>query len=164
MSELQAHLDGRWAAVRNTARDLLDDPRLVPSLGSIDEQRTRTFDRLRMLADTGVSRLGFPKQYGGLDDLGGSITGFEMLALGDLSLLAKAGVQFGLFGGAILHLGTSPHHERYLEDVMSVALPGCFAMTETGHGSDVHSIRTTATYDSRSVGRRNGSHEPDRRC
>jgi acyl-CoA oxidase len=147
VTELQAHLDGRWAAVRNTARELLDDPRLVPSLGSIDEQRTRTFDRLRMLAEVGVSRLGFPKQYGGLDDLGGSITGFEMLALGDLSLLVKAGVQFGLFGGAILHLGTAPHHERYLDDVMSVALPGCFAMTETGHGSDVAALRTTATFD-----------------
>jgi acyl-CoA oxidase len=30
---------------------------------------------------------------------------------------------------------------------MSLDLPGCFAMTETGHGSDVQSIRTTATYD-----------------
>jgi len=147
MTELQAHLDGRWAAVRNTARELLDDPRLVPSLGSLEEQRARTFDRLRMLAEAGVSRLGFPKEYGGLDDLGGSITGFEMLALGDLSLLVKAGVQFGLFGGAILHLGTERHHEAYLADVISVALPGCFAMTETGHGSDVAALRTTATYE-----------------
>src|SRR5882757_8638907 len=145
--ELRAHLDGRWGAVRDAARTLLADPRFVPSLGTVDEQRTRTFDRLRLLADAGVSRLGFPKQYGGLDDLGGSITGFEMLAMGDLSLLVKAGVQFGLFGGAILQLGTSPHHERYLPDVMSVTLPGCFAMTETGHGSDVAALRTTATYD-----------------
>lgn len=147
MTALREHLDGRWAGVRQLAREMLDDPRLVPSLGSLEEQRTRTFDRLRMLAEAGVSRLGFPKQYGGLDDLGGSITGFEMLALGDLSLLVKAGVQFGLFGGAILQLGTERHHERYLPDVMSVTLPGCFAMTETGHGSDVAALRTTATYD-----------------
>jgi len=144
---LRVHLDGRWGAVRDAARALLADPRFAPSLGSVNEQRTRTFDRLRLLADAGVSRLGFPKEYGGLDDLGGSITGFEMLAMGDLSLLVKAGVQFGLFGGAILQLGTSPHHERYLPDVMSVTLPGCFAMTETGHGSDVAALRTTATYD-----------------
>jgi acyl-CoA oxidase len=56
-------------------------------------------------------------------------------------------VQWGLFGGAITHLGTERHHKRYLDDVMSLELPGCFAMTETGHGSDVQSIRTTATYD-----------------
>ena len=32
--------------------------------------------------------------------------GFETLALSDLSLLVKCGVQFGLFGGAVHHLGT----------------------------------------------------------
>ena len=67
--------------------------------------------------------------------------------MGDLSLLVKCGVQFGLFGGAILHLGTERHHERYLRDVASFDLPGCFAMTETGHGSNVQALETTATYD-----------------
>ena len=76
------------------------------------------------------------------------MTAFETLAMGDLSLLVKCGVQFGLFGGAILHLGTEAHHERYLRDVASLELPGCFAMTETGHGSNVQALETTATYDS----------------
>ena len=44
-------------------------------------------------------------------------------------------------------MGTGWHHERYLPSIMNLELPGCFAMTETGHGSDVQSIRTTATYD-----------------
>jgi acyl-CoA oxidase len=30
---------------------------------------------------------------------------------------------------------------------MGFELPGCFAMTETGHGSDVQQLRTTCTYD-----------------
>ena len=43
---------------------------------------------------------------------------------------------------------------------MDLSLPGCFAMTETGHGSDVQSVHTTATYDAghRRVRRRH----PDR--
>ena len=61
---------------------------------------------IHALAAAGYSKLGFPTAYGGSNDVGGSITGFEMLAMGDLSLLVKVGVQWGLFGGAILHLGT----------------------------------------------------------
>jgi acyl-CoA oxidase len=61
--------------------------------------------------------------------------------------MVKAGVQFGLFAGAILHLGTEKHHERYLADAIGGRLLGCFAMTETGHGSNVQALGTTATYD-----------------
>jgi acyl-CoA oxidase len=39
------------------------------------------------------------------------------------------------------------HHEAYLSDITSLRLPGCFAMTETGHGSNVQQLGTTATYD-----------------
>jgi acyl-CoA oxidase len=56
-------------------------------------------------------------------------------------------VQWGLFGGAILHLGTERHHAAYLPGLISLELLGCFAMTETGHGSDVANLRTTATFD-----------------
>ncbi|CAN5635622.1 hypothetical protein BH10ACT10_BH10ACT10_29730 [soil metagenome] len=42
------------------------------------------------------------------------------------------GVQLGLFGGAILQLGTKPHHDAYLDDLIHGRLIGCFAMTESG--------------------------------
>ena len=109
--------------------------------------RAHITELTRALAETGGPQLGFPKEYGGQGDVGGSVTAFETLAHADLSLLVKSGVQWGLFGGALLHLGTRRHHERYLRPMMSFELPGCFAMTETGHGSDVQAVRTTATYD-----------------
>ena len=145
---LQRILDGRWATVREQARELAADPRFAVRHGeSTETQRERVLDRLRLLSETGYSQLGFPTRYGGRNDVGGSITGFEMLAMGDLSLLVKAGVQWGLFGGAVLHLGTERHHDAYLADIASGSLLGCFAMTERGHGSDVANVRTTATYD-----------------
>jgi len=51
----------------------------------------------------------------------------QMLAYADLSLMVKAGVQWGLFGGAVQALGTEVHHRRYLPAIMSFELPGCFA-------------------------------------
>ncbi|MCL4151882.1 UNVERIFIED_CONTAM: hypothetical protein GTU68_041604, partial [Idotea baltica] len=69
------------------------------------------------------------------------------MALGNISLLVKFGVQFGLFGGAVLQLGTKKHHDKYLAKTGSLELAGCFAMTETGHGSNVRDLETTATYN-----------------
>jgi len=145
---LRRHLDGRFASSRERARELAKDPRMAVTFGRDSaSQRAQTLDRLGTLVEMGRTQGGFPSRYGGGDDLGGWVTGFEMLALGDLSLLVKVGVQFGLFGGAVLHLGTEAHHRAYLDDLMNGRLLGCFAMTETGHGSDVAAVRTTATYD-----------------
>jgi acyl-CoA oxidase len=67
--------------------------------------------------------------------------------MSDLSLMVKAGVQWGLFGGAVANLGTARHHDAYIRAIIDLDLLGCFAMTETGHGSDVQELETTATYD-----------------
>ena len=141
-------LDGRWAALRREARAHL--AKLViatPDELSTADYRTAVTEKLRELAGTGWQRRGFDTAYGGQGDVGGSIVAFEMLGFADLSLMVKAGVQWGLFGGAVQLLGTSEHHARYLPAIMDLTLPGCFAMTETGHGSDVQHLGTTATYD-----------------
>ena len=92
-------------------------------------------------------RDGFKKEHGGNGDVGAAVTQIEMLAMSDLSLMVKAGVQWGLFGGAIENLGTERHHQAYVKKLIDLELLGCFAMTETGHGSDVQALETTATYD-----------------
>ena len=109
--------------------------------------RERVREVVLEMAATGQTGMGFPKEYGGGGDVGASFAAFETLAFGDLSVLVKVGVQFGLFGGAILQLGTARHHERYLTDLVTGKLMGCFAMTETGHGSNVQALGTVATYD-----------------
>jgi acyl-CoA oxidase len=145
---LRRVLDGRWADVRAEARDLMRSTTRPSAVGlGTQEHRDQVLRELHALRDSGLHRRGFSRDYGGLDDIGGSVTSFEMLGYGDLSLSVKAGVQWGLFGGAVQALGTKTHHERYLPAIMDLDLLGCFAMTETGHGSDVQNLRTTATYD-----------------
>ncbi|MHA6785994.1 acyl-CoA dehydrogenase family protein [Pseudonocardia saturnea] len=148
MTALQTVLDGRWAAVRDDVRAQLGDLKLTPDPDASTEQyRAEIAQAVRTLAESRRPHQGFDPAYGGEGDVGGVVAAFQMLGHGDLSLLVKAGVQWGLFGGALQALGTQRHHDRYLRDMMDGTLLGCFAMTETGHGSDVQHLRTTATYD-----------------
>ncbi|UFU06017.1 acyl-CoA dehydrogenase family protein [Ruania halotolerans] len=141
-------IDGRWRDHRRQVRDLLLDDRLRRQEGlDVAGQRARVLEQARALVDLGVVNRAFPKRLGGDEDPGGNIAGFEELVVADPALQIKAGVQWGLFGAAILHLGTERHHDQFLPGAMSLDVPGCFAMTETGHGSDVAAIGTTATYD-----------------
>lgn len=148
--ELRRLLDGRWGARRDEMRELvLSDPWFAPPVGlTMDEHRDWVVERLQKLADhpDGTS-LGFPESVGGGGDIGAFVTGFEMLAMGDLSLLVKVGVQFGLFGGAIHMLGNATHHQEWLPGVIDGSILGCFAMTETGHGSNVQQLETTITHE-----------------
>src|SRR4051812_21315955 len=146
---LQSFLDGEHAEVRDTVREWLSRPGNSPTGAelSMEAHRAQVLDWIKDLAADGRTSLGYPVEYGGMGDVGASIAAFETMGFGDLSLLVKVGVQFGLFGGAVLHLGTETHHERYLSDIAAMRLPGCFAMTETGHGSNVQALETTATYD-----------------
>ncbi|MFJ8976716.1 acyl-CoA dehydrogenase [Streptomyces sp. NPDC102282] len=143
-------LDGEYAEIRDLVRTNLATYASVleeaDELG-VDAFRERVRELVVEMAATGQTGMGFPREYGGGGDIGASIAAFETLAFGDLSVLVKVGVQFGLFGGAILHLGTERHHEAYLPDLITGQLMGCFAMTETGHGSNVQALGTVATYD-----------------
>src|SRR5690349_25094162 len=99
-------LDGRWHEIREQARELARDPRFAVSVGAdTEQQRADVLAKLRALAGSQYSGLGFPARYGGQDDVGGAATATEMLAVGERTLLAKAAAQWGLFRGAGRHRG-----------------------------------------------------------
>src|SRR5690606_28756951 len=100
----------------------------------------------RHLARQGFGAMAYPEAYGGQNNMAGYFSVMETLSYHDLSTVIKFGVQFGLFGMSIYFLGTEKHHQKYLRSIGTLELPGCFAMTETGHGSNVKGIETTATY------------------
>ncbi|MBF4463120.1 MULTISPECIES: acyl-CoA dehydrogenase [unclassified Rathayibacter] len=139
---------GSWREQRLASRELTARAELHRIDGlPMAEHRARVSQQMRTLAAEGGVHRAFPRDLGGDADHGGNIAGFEELVTADPSLQIKSGVQWGLFGAAVLHLGTRPHHERWLPGIMSLEIPGAFAMTETGHGSDVASIATSATFD-----------------
>jgi acyl-CoA oxidase len=139
---------GTWGDTRREAREMIKDSAFwrKDELGK-DEHRERVLSQLHLLVDNKAVHRAFPKRLGGEENNGANIAGFEELVTADPSLQIKSGVQWGLFGSAVLQLGTAEHHDKWLPGIMSLEIPGAFAMTEIGHGSDVAAVGTTATYD-----------------
>jgi len=147
-NELDHILKGKHAETIDTFRSFLEQPSFKWKIHrNKDQFRNVVLDQVKLLGDSGYGAMAFQEAYGGSDDMEGYAAIFENLMYVDGSLTIKFGVQFGLFGGSIQKLGTKEHHDLYLKPAGEAQLLGCFAMTETGHGSNVRGIKTTATHD-----------------
>ena len=146
--EMAALLDGTQADLIGKVKKVISRPSFsYREYSSLAEQREQVLAWCQTLANEGFGAWAYPETCGGKDDMEGYFTIMETLSYHDLSMVIKFGVQFGLWGMSVLFLGTEKHHRKYLRDIGSLELPGCFAMTETGHGSNVRGLETTATYD-----------------
>jgi acyl-CoA oxidase len=153
IKEMQRILDGKHVDIREQLKALLVLPSFKYRIGlDKDEYRELILSWCLELAHQDIGALSYPEKYGGKNSFSGFLAAFETLAFHDLSLLVKFGVQFGLFGRTLLNLGSEIHHQKYLRDAATLDLPGCFAMTELGHGSNVRDIETNAKFDRTSGG------------
>lgn len=122
---------------------LSEDPLMKPKYNiSVDEERELALRRLKKLCEQGfISVLDFrhnPLWIFGAHELGAVVDG---------SMAVKMTVQFNLFGGTVLKLGTQRHHDTLLQGIDSLEDVGCFGLTELGYGNNAVQMETTAVYD-----------------
>jgi acyl-CoA oxidase len=145
---MQKILDGENEAIIKKVKTIMADKEFDYSdTDSLSAQREQVLQWAKYLAKQGFGIMAYPKEFGGQGDMAGYFAVMETISYHDLSLVVKFGVQFGLWGMSVYLLGTEKHHKKYLRDIGTLELPGCFAMTETGHGSNVRGTETTATYN-----------------
>ena len=146
--KLTAILDGKQAPIINKVKGVISRPEFqLETSTETNVYREKVYQWCKILAAENLGNMAYPKKYGGGENIADYFAIMETLSYHDLSLVIKFGVQFGLWGMSVHSLGTEKHYEKYLKDIGTLQLAGCFAMTETHHGSNVKGLETTATYD-----------------
>jgi len=148
IQKITAILNGKQDAIINKVKSVISRPEFAYETSTdINVYRQTVYNWCKILAEENLGNMAYPKQYGGGENIADYFAIMETLSYHDLSLVIKFGVQFGLWGMSVQSLGTDKHYAKYLKDIGSLKIPGCFAMTETHHGSNVKGLETTATYN-----------------
>ena len=127
--------------MREQFLELMKKPLFTPRYDlSLDEERELALRRLKAVCDAGfISVLDFHN-----NPL--RIFAAHELAVIDPAMGTKMTVQFNLFGGTVLKLGTE-RHRHLLAGIDTLDDVGCFGLTELGYGNNAVEMETTATYD-----------------
>lgn len=123
------------------------DEKIAPVAIQYDEEGKFPHDIVKILADSDLSGVYIPEEYGGL---GGGILEMAIVveelsrACGGISL-AFAGTGLGTF--PIILFGTNAQKKKYLPGIASGEKIAAFGLTEANAGSDAAGIQTTAVLD-----------------
>jgi len=121
-------------------------PRILHANRMEDTSESR--DLMKKMGEMGFLGPTIPEEYGG-GGLGyvsyGMITG-EVERV-DSAYRSSMSVQSSLVMWPIFAYGDEPMKRKYLPELASGELVGCFGLTEPNHGSDPSSMETTCQYD-----------------
>jgi len=143
VSKMRDLIDHDNLEMRQDMRKFLSDPIMRPKYNiSLEEEREVALQRLKAICDKGyISVLDFKNNPLKI------FAAHELASIVDPAMSTKMTVQFNLFGGTILKLGTERHHKALLSGIDSLVDVGCFALTELGYGNNAVEMETTAIYD-----------------
>ena len=141
--KFQNLLDNDNIDTREKLKELFKEELFIPRYSiSLPSQRKIALKRLNRITQEGlISVFDFsnnPKRIFSIHEIVGQMDG---------STATKMTVQFNLFGGTLLNLGTNKLHSKYLNQIDSLESIGCFGLTELGYGNNAADMQTTATYD-----------------
>lgn len=129
--------------MRQKFREFISDPVMVPRYNiGLAEERDLALRRLQRICDHKfISVMDFANNPLRI------FAAHELAAMIDPAMTTKMTVQFNLFGGTVLKLGTARHHNKLLDGIDSLDDVGCFGLTELGYGNNAVEMETTAVYD-----------------
>jgi acyl-CoA oxidase len=141
--KLQHFLEHDNHETRAQLRTLFKDSLFTPRFNiSLEEERALALERLQQICQHGlISVLDFKNNPHRIFSV------HEAVGMMDGSVATKMTVQFNLFGGTVLKLGTQKHHDLLLQKIDSMEAVGCFGLTELGYGNNAVEMETTASYD-----------------
>jgi butyryl-CoA dehydrogenase len=132
--------------IRDLTRKIAEEV-IVPVRAELDEKEEFPWEVMKVLAEAGLFGIYIPEEYGGY---GGGILDLCIVTEELSRVCGGVAVSYaacGLGAYPILLMGSEEQKKKYLPAIASGEKLAAFCVTESGAGSDVGNMRTTARRD-----------------
>lgn len=131
--------------VKQTAANFAEKE-VKPVATRMDHDGTYPLELVRRLGELGFLGMSVPQLFGGSGmDLVSYVLAMEEISKAWASLSVVMSVHNSLVCAPLLRFGTPAQQEKYLASLVRGERLGCYALTESGAGSDAGAIQTRAT-------------------
>ena len=122
--------------------------RLVPLEDQVAREDAVPREIIAEMGELGLFGLSIPLEYGGLGlNMSEEVQVAFQLGQTSPAFRSLIGTNNGIGSHGLIMDGTEEQKQRYLPQLASGEIIGCFALTEPGSGSDAASLRTSAVRD-----------------